>query len=288
MRTIHITVLSFLFLLCNIFTIPQSAQAQGDLMIYPKRLIFNGSRSEIIALVNDGKDTATYNISFIQMRLNENGSVTQISQPDPGQMFADKNLRVYPRTVTLAPKEVQNLKIQAFQTEGLQPGEYRSHLYLRSVPKERVDTASQNEAQADTTFSVKLRPVYGFSIPIIIRKGADSTKVTMNEVVVGKRNDTTYFVRCTLHRTGNMSTYGGITINYTDESGKTTEVGIIKGVAVYTPNSKRIVEINLDPGKPFTYKTGKLTLQYVDDSGARPIELASATLDINANSITAR
>lgn len=288
MRTILKTVLSFLLLFFNLFALHSSAQAQGDLMIYPKRLVFNGSGSEVIALVNDGKDTATYNISFIQMRLNENGSVTQISQPDPEQRFADKNLRVYPRTVTLAPKEVQNLKIQAFQTESLQPGEYRSHLYLRSVPKERVDTTGQNDPQADTTFSVKLRPVYGFSIPIIIRKGADSTKITMDEVVVGKRNDTTYFVRCTLHRTGNMSAYGGITVNYTDDLGKTTEVGIIKGVAVYTPNTKRTVEFNLDPSKPYTYQTGKLTLKYVDETGARPIEWASATLDIKANSTTAR
>ena len=58
-------------------------------------------------------------------------------QPDSGQQFADKYLRFFPRRVTLAPNESQMVKLQMVKTNELQPGEYRSHLYFRAVPKEQ-------------------------------------------------------------------------------------------------------------------------------------------------------
>ena len=41
--------------------------AQGDLMVMPKRVIFDGNdRSKEVNIANTGTDTATYAISFIQ------------------------------------------------------------------------------------------------------------------------------------------------------------------------------------------------------------------------------
>ena len=76
--------------------------AQGNLLVTPKRVVFEGNkRSEELNLANIGKDTATYIISFIQIRMKEDGMFERITQPDPEQNFADKNLRFFPRTVTL-------------------------------------------------------------------------------------------------------------------------------------------------------------------------------------------
>src|SRR5687768_16657957 len=78
-----------------------NAMAQGDLMVTPRRLVFeNGKRSYDLNLANTGKDTATYAISFVQIRMNEDGSFENIKQADPSQMFADKYLRIFPRSVT--------------------------------------------------------------------------------------------------------------------------------------------------------------------------------------------
>ena len=90
-----------------------------------------------ISLANIGKDTATYSISLVQIRMTENGGFETITEADEGQQFASPYLRFFPRSVTLKPEEVQTVKIQAVRTGGLAPGEYRSHLYFRATPKEK-------------------------------------------------------------------------------------------------------------------------------------------------------
>ena len=83
-----------------------SSQAQGDLLITPSRVVFEGNKQkEEVSLVNMGKDTATYSISFIQYNMKEDGSFVLIDKPDSGQMFAEPYLRIFPRQVTLAPGE---------------------------------------------------------------------------------------------------------------------------------------------------------------------------------------
>ncbi len=89
------------------------SKAQGDLMIMPKRVVFDGSqRSQEVNLVNTGTDTASYAISFIQYKMKEAGGFVEITEPEEGQFFADKNLRYYPRRVRLAPNEAQTVKLQ--------------------------------------------------------------------------------------------------------------------------------------------------------------------------------
>ncbi len=103
-------------------------------MIYPKRVVLDESkRSELLNLANTGNDSATFVISFLQIRMKEDGTFEKITQPDSAQRFADKNLRFFPRSVTLAPKEAQTVKIQIIKTNELMPGEYRSHLYMSLI-----------------------------------------------------------------------------------------------------------------------------------------------------------
>src|SRR5437868_5880944 len=133
-----LTLLFFLPVLILLsFLTASKLSAQGNLLITPKRVVFEGNkRSEELNLANIGKDTATYIISFIQYRMEEDGKFVKITQPDPGQNFADKNLRFFPRTVTLGPNEAQTVKVQLTKANDLAPGEYRSHLYFRASPPE--------------------------------------------------------------------------------------------------------------------------------------------------------
>ena len=51
----------------------EGAFAQGDLLIFPKRIVFEGrNRMEQITLANSGVDSATYNISFVEYRMKDN------------------------------------------------------------------------------------------------------------------------------------------------------------------------------------------------------------------------
>ena len=52
-------------------------------------------------------------------------------------------------------------------------------------------------------------------------------------------NDTLPTLKLTVNRTGNMSVYGDFKIEYISPTGKITQVAIVQGFAVYTPNSLR-------------------------------------------------
>ena len=236
-----ISGLSFLFalLLVSGIIFPASSVAQGDLLITPRRIVFEGSkRSMDLNLANTGKDTATYAVSLVQMRMNEDGSFETITEPDPDQRFADRFIRYFPRTVTLGPNEAQVVKIQVIRSNEMTPGEYRSHFYFRSVPK--VTPLGEEEASKDTTsISVRLIPIFGITIPAIIRSGETNATVKLSDLSLELVNDTLPRISMVFNRTGNMSVYGDISVDHISTQGKITRVGIANGVAVYTPNVKR-------------------------------------------------
>ena len=158
------------------------ANAQGNLLITPRRAVFEGSKRSLdLNLANTGRDTATYAISLIQERMNEDGSFEIITEPDPDQRFADRFIRFFPRSVTLGPNEAQVVKIQLIRSNEMIPGEYRSHFYFRAVPKNKP--LGEEQATSDTTsISVKLTPIFGITIPVIIRVGEPSVKVTLSDL----------------------------------------------------------------------------------------------------------
>jgi P pilus assembly chaperone PapD len=268
--------LTSICLLCS-----SNVRAQGDLFINPKRIIFEGQKHfQEINLANIGTDTARYIISFIQIRMKDNGNFEQIDKPDSGQNFASKFLRIFPRTVTLAPKESQVVKIQVNQNNKLIDGEYRSHLYFRAVPKEIPLGESTAKDSSNKGVSVKLTPVYGISIPVIIRIGENNTKVILSDLKFEKEKDNEPFLKFRFNRTGNMSVYGDITIQYISDAGKITSAGFIKGVSVYTPNKFRDIKISLD-NKTLNYVSGKLLVTYTNSNDGKSEKLASAELKLN-------
>ncbi len=223
--------------------LPSIASAQGDLLITPRRVVFEGSkRSMDLNLANTGEDTATYAISLVQIRMLEDGGFETITEPDPDQRFADRYIRFFPRTVTLGPNEAQTVKIQVIRSNELENGEYRSHFYFRSIP--RAKPLGEKETPKDsTTISVVLTPIFGITIPAIIRVGASTTKVTITDFTFEMANDTLPRVKLLFTRSGNMSAFGDLTVDHISPQGKITRVGIANGVAVYTPNSKRGIPV---------------------------------------------
>jgi P pilus assembly chaperone PapD len=268
----------FLFLSMTSFS---NAMAQGNLLINPKRVVFDDRKHfQEINLANTGNDTARYLISFIQIRMNEDGRFEEINEPDSGQMFAHKYLRIFPRSVTLAPTEAQVVKIQVSQSSKMLPGEYRSHLYFRAVPKE--NPLGGKSVKADTTnVSVRLTPVFGISIPVIIRTGESTAKVNLSNLHVEALPDSLFILQLKLNRTGNMSVYGNLIIEHISTDGKITRAALVKGVSVYTPNASRVVRIKLDQEAAIDYRSGKLNVFYSRPAEEKSEKLASAELALN-------
>lgn len=267
------------FLLLSVFS-PSGVKAQGNLLITPRRVVFDGTkRVQELNLANTGKDTAKYNVSIVQYRMKEDGSFEEITKPDPGQNFADKNIRFYPRTVTLAPNEAQVVKMQVANTTNLAPGEYRSHVYFRAVPKQGA-LGEEDKTKDATAVSVKLVPIFGITIPVIIRVGESTTKVSLSDLKLEMVNDTTTRLNVTFNRTGNMSVYGDLKVVYVSPAGAETPVGSVNGIAVYTPNAVRRFRVDLDKKAVVNYHSGQLMVTYSAQSDTKPEKFAEAELKL--------
>jgi hypothetical protein len=255
------------------------ASAQGNLLITPRRVVFEGNkRSFDLNLANVGNDTATYAISILQIRMKEDGGFETITQPDPGQQFADRYIRFFPRSVTLGPSESQVVKIQLTRTNELTAGEYRSHFYFRAIPKVVPLGEKEAEPKDSTTISVRLTPVFGITIPVIIRVGESNVKVSLSNLGLDYVGDTIPRISMVFNRIGNMSVYGDISIEYVSMQGKITRVGIASGVAVYTPNTMRRFQMSLATSKDINYRAGTLRVIYSAPSDVKPVRYAEAEI----------
>lgn len=259
--------------------LPLNIMAQGNLLITPRRVVFeDNKRSMDLNLANVGNDTATYAISLVQIRMTDDGTFESITEPDEGQMFASPYLRYFPRSVTLGPNESQTVKIQLVRSGNLQPGEYRSHFYFRAIPKQNPLGEEQKNEQNPSSISVQLTPVFGITIPVIIRVGQPSVKVTLSDLGLVYENDTIPRFSLTFNRSGNYSVYGDLAVDYISPEGDVTRVGTANGVAVYTPNLKRRFEFNLVNTTGLDLNSGRLKVTYSASSDVRPEKYAEAEL----------
>ncbi|MBS4043493.1 MAG: fimbria/pilus periplasmic chaperone [Chitinophagaceae bacterium] len=258
----------------------EQVSAQGNLLVTPKRVVFEGNkRSEELNLANTGTDTASYVISFIQIRMKEDGTFEQVSQPDSTLQTASNYLRFFPRSVTLAPNEAQSVKVQLIKTNEMQDGEYRSHMYFRGIPNNNRALGEEAQQKEDG-ISVKITPIFGLTLPVIIRRGIPDLKINISDLSFAFNEEQEPILRLRLNRKGNISSYGDININYKSNSGAITRVGLLKGLAVYTPNSARNLILKLDNNKTLDWKSGSLEITYTDQAN-QSLVLAESSLKLN-------
>lgn len=241
-------------------------------------MVFEGSkRYQELNLANTGKDTARYFISLVENRMSEDGAVKKITQPDSGQRFASKFIRLFPRNVIIPPHESQVVKIQLTKTNQLISGEYRSHLHFRAEP-DKKPLGDKDSTMDTTSVSISLVPIFGITIPVIIRVGESNTKVHLSNLLFEMVNDTTPTLKIVFNRSGNMSAYGNIYVDYISQEGDVTRVGDVQGVAVYTPNLIRHSSIVLKKPAGISYHTGKLHVMYTAQPEDNEAIIAEAEL----------
>lgn len=261
-RFFKATILSLLMLLSGSLTRMNHIQAQGNLLLTPKRVLFEENKiTESVNLVNSGKDSALYVISIIHLRMKDNGAVEEISSNEAGKGSAEPYIRFFPRSVLLAPGEAQVIRIQFNRPPHMENGEYRSHLYVRAMPK--MTPLGEKESEGEiSSIGVKLIPVFGISIPVIIRIGESNTNMSLSNLQLTADTTNQPVLKMDLNRSGNMSIYGDITVTHTDSKGKATVAGIVRGLAVYAPNAVRHIALPLTLDGSIDYHTGKLAVQF--------------------------
>jgi hypothetical protein len=275
---IRITMAFAMVIAGHLLYIPQS-NAQGNLIIMPRRVVFEGTkRTQEFNVANTGADTSKYLVSVVHYRMLENGAFESIETPDSGQYFADKNFRFFPRSVVLGPNESQTIKVQAINTSELKPGEYRSHLYFRAVAKEPPPEEKANE-KLGRSVTVRLVPTFGIAIPVIIRTGVlSATTAILKPALV--MNGQIPNLEMTITRSGNVSVYGDIVVKHLSAQGKITEVGLAKGFAIYTPNHTRRFTLGLDTKSGIDYHKGKLLITFTAPAETKSVLIAEASLNL--------
>ena len=256
------------------FLLTQPAQAGvGDLLVAPTRLVLNGGRSAEVILNNIGDEPATYRISAEFRRMKPDGTLEEVADPSDSEKSARDMLMYAPRRVTLAPHEPQSIRIAARPPQGLPDGEYRVHLLFRAIPPSTPVTQPASAPEKGVSF--KLVPVYGVTIPVIVRLGNLEAKAGIENVHVENR-DGKPVIALDIDRTGGRSTFGEVRVL---KPGVKDPIALSRAVAVYTELNQRevVLPINEDFKGPIS---GPVTVQYLEtfDDGTKTIAETQAVL----------
>ncbi|RFA36482.1 hypothetical protein [Alkalilimnicola ehrlichii] len=154
-------------------------------------------------------------------------------------------------------------------------GEYRSHLLFQIEPSgnEPVDlnVGENNPSGLD----IRLHPVFGISIPVVIRIGELAATANITDLHLhtdGDRPQATF----TLQRQGDRSLFGDIAVYFQPEDGHEERVGLRRGLAVYPPLEARQITIPLNI-PPDSRPSGRLRVEYNAQEG-RHARLAETEL----------
>ena len=253
--------------------IERATAGVGDLLVAPTRLVLNGGRGSEVILNNIGDEPATYRISVEFRRMKADGTLEEVTEPSQAEATARDMIVYAPRRVTLAPNEPQSIRISARPPQGLPDGEYRIHMLFRAIPPATPVAAATAAPPKGVSF--KLTPVYGVTIPVIVRLGNLEAKAGIANVRLESR-DGKKVVALDLSRSGGRSTFGEVRVL---KAGVKEPIGSLRAVAVYTDVARREVSVPIDEafkGDP----AGPVTVQYVEtyDDGSKTIAETQAVL----------
>ena len=243
----------------GLLALPLPAVAAGDLLVAPTRVVLDGPRGTEVILNNVGSAPATYRISLELKRMNADGTLTEIdpATANPAESAALAMISYAPRRVTLPPNQPQAIRIGVRPAVDLPDGEYRAHLLFRAIP----DTQPATAVPARDGLSIALTPVYGVTIPIIVRKGSLSASAAISNVHLAQV-DGGPALSFTLARTGSRSVYGRIRVT---RPGIAKPIYEARGIAVYAEIPSRRVALPIPADVALAIK-GPVTVQYLEDA----------------------
>jgi len=235
--------------------------------------VLDGRKGAEVILNNIGDQPATYRVSVEFRRMTESGDLVDVATPSATDKTAEDMIIYAPRKVTLAPHEPQAIRVAVRAPEGLADGEYRVHMLFRAIPPATPVVQTPGEQPKGVQF--KLTPVYGVTIPVIVRLGNLQAAAGIANVHLEKKADGEA-VGFDITRTGSRSTYGEVRVL---KAGVKDPIAFEKGIAVYTEIGTRHVSVPV----PESYKgdlSGPVTVEYIEttDDGSHLLAQTRAVL----------
>lgn len=230
--------LIWLFLF-SIFVINKSSLEAQGVLFSEYRLLLDGREIKTLQACNPTDDEQNYMLMVTNKSMDENGKVTEINDTILPAFSLKKNIRVYPKTIKLAPRECQEVQVQVRGGDKLDDGEYRS--YLQFVPQTINDTNSESGGD-DEDFKMNIVFRVSPALPLIFRKNTELKSVTIDSVSIVRRDDFSYYLKFIINKNGNQSIYGNIMVEHILPD-STDIVGEVKGQAVYAEMNKRNIKV---------------------------------------------
>ena len=269
-RPLSRTIAKFALLAPLMMLAAPSAQAGvGDLLVAPTRVVLDGRRGAEVILNNIGDDVATYRVTAELRRMTPDGNLVDVTEPNAGEKAAQEMLLYAPRRITLPPNQPQAIRLSARAPEGLPDGEYRVHMLFRAVPPPRPQVAPEKIEGV----AFQLRPIYGVTIPVIVRLGHLEAKAAIANVRKVTA-DGKPAIALDISRTGDRSTFGAVKVF---KAGVADPIAQVNGIAVYTEVGQRSVTIPIDPAQ-LANANGQVMVQYVEPTDTGPVTLAETTV----------
>lgn len=270
-------VLVLLLLVSTLYVGGTKAMAgPGDILVSPVRVVFEGrERSMELTVANRSGVSATYRIEVVNRRMLEDGSFEKVEVALEGEQSSEKLFRYAPRRITLDPGSPQVIRVLLRKPSGLTDGEYRSHLKFSAVPDASSGNSISENEEGDS-ISIQLTPVYGVTIPIIVRHGDLNANVKVLSTKIVSIGDTkSKAIEVTLERTGLRSVYGTVSINVEGDS-TWDNIREVRGVAVYAPNRIRRINIPLEPEALKKITGGNITVSFEENNVVGQPAMASS------------
>ncbi len=217
-----------------------AATAYAELSIIPTRVLFEGrERFEEVILLNTGKETRTYDMSWEFFKMIEGSSKSMQERVD--QSITDFDLSEHvvftPRRVTLPPRGRQKIRLALRRPAEVPVGDYRA--YLRFSPTFDDEAGEADPIQGQSA-AVSFR--YRFAIPIIFQSG-DLDVAAKIESMNFERNEKNgkLIAKINISRSGIHSALGHLFIY--DNKGEV--IGEISNAHVYSEVGSREMKVLL-------------------------------------------
>jgi len=225
-------------------TAPAPLAAQGDLLIAPTRLVLDGRRGGEVILSNIGSEEATYRVTLELRRMTPDGELEAVGEGEANvtEQAAMEMIRYAPRRVILPPGEPQAIRISARPGPELPDGEYRVHMSFSALPKVRP-IAPAEEGEQTQGFSVRIIPVYGITMPIIIRKGDLEVSAALANPKLEQGEEGPKF-SVDIARSGEASVYGDLLVY---PQGSNEPAFVARGLGVYPEIDNRHSVFEVSP-----------------------------------------
>ncbi|MCB9990743.1 MAG: hypothetical protein H6867_05120 [Rhodospirillales bacterium] len=234
------------------------------LQLSMKRIVFEGpKRSDIITIMNNSAREQTYRIGWRHYRMDEQKSLVYIKEGEEGKSgikWADDMIRYAPRRVTVPAGGSQQIRILLRRPRDLEPGEYRSHLWIVSeAPPEAFDP-NRNKQAGQQAFRLTMQPA--MTMPIFVRHGDFEAAASITEPKLVRSADGAV-VSFVLNRSGNRSLYGDVKVICTGNG--EFVASHIRGIAVYTEVKRRVFEYEIIVPPEKAAGCGAARIEYVAD-----------------------